>query len=117
MTQAMLDSRQSLGMSHEQIAARLETTAQPVHNTLLGGAIEIHHHVTAEDEVKLPAVCDRVHEVETPELNCVDDLRFEAERALLRRSTDQKSLAPGRWEIDQALLRIHRLLGAIEDSC
>ena len=62
-------------MADHQIAAGDGGVVEPAHQGVLGGLVEIDHHVPAEDHVKFQAELDGVHEVEGLEDDVVADLR------------------------------------------
>ena len=56
IAERMLDAIEALGVSDEQVASRHQLICQPVDKVLLRLAIEVDHHVAAEDDREKPDV-------------------------------------------------------------
>src|SRR5437870_13799180 len=71
-------------MRDEQVAATRESRFERIEETLLRGAIEIDHHVAAEDEVERRSRRRRMQQVEPAELDHLPDRRCDLQYARLR---------------------------------
>src|SRR5947209_15552635 len=65
-----VEAVQRFGMPDEQVSARLQPCCKPANDVLLGSAIEVDHHVPAQDQWKGPDMSKRIHEIEPLELDC-----------------------------------------------
>ena len=68
--------RQALGMSDEEISARLQTLGQTTDQPLLGRLVKIDHDVPAEDQREAAGVRKWFDEIQTREFHPRSDLRL-----------------------------------------
>src|SRR5580704_7921366 len=67
------------GMPDHQIAPVFECAAQPLDHILLGGFIEIHHDVAAENHLERPRLAERLDQIDALELDRARDLGLHLE--------------------------------------
>src|SRR5579863_2328535 len=80
--QSMLHAGEGLGMPYEQIAARLQAGAEPLHDVLLGALVEIHHHVAAKNYVKRRPLGKRLDQIQPRELHLAGQFRLYLKEAV-----------------------------------
>ena len=54
-------------VADEQIAPGYRSVVKTANQSVLGRLVEVDHHISAEDQVELPAERDGVHQVKGPE--------------------------------------------------
>src|SRR5580692_4030108 len=105
----VLQSREGFGMSDQQIPARSQARRKAVDQPLLRLFIEIDHDIAAKDHLKEMRGTQRLHQVETPELDHFADGRFNAVPSLPPAYSAQE-VFPG--PIQRKLLESFRLIRA-----
>src|ERR1035438_4201526 len=75
-------SVEALGVTDEQVAIGRQKMAEPVHQLLLGGAVEIDQHIAAENDLERLRMTVRFYEVDLLEGNPLRHGRFDPATAL-----------------------------------
>src|ERR1022692_1750875 len=88
----------AFGMADEQVSAGFQAGGQAVHHAFLGGLVEVDHDIAAENHRKKTVLRERLHQVQSRELDLAAHFRLDPVPPLPAAFAPQEKLAqPGGW--------------------